>query len=139
MCRIQFPSSLDREWSCPVSYPSVGEGFSADAPLSSVTVDVSKLPTIISSGADLCLIVTQRVNGIPYHRCDLVITYILCFPSHYSLSYFCNGEASKSTAHETWSSSKIFAMANAAGNLRQQCANAGIDSSTSGYFTPLSS
>ena len=52
-------------------------------------------------------------------------------------SYFCNGEASKSTAHETWSSSKIFAMANAAGNLRQQCADAGIDSSTTGYLIQL--
>jgi len=50
--------------------------------------------------------------------------------------YFCAGEKSKSQAYETWSSSKIFAMANAAGHLRtneSQCKRgplgAGLDSS----------
>ncbi len=32
--------------------------------------------------------------------------------------YYCAGDHSKSQAFETWSSSKIFAMANAAGHLR---------------------
>lgn len=33
------------------------------------------------------------------------------------------------TPHETWSSSKIFGIANAAGKLRTECISAGIDSS----------
>ena len=34
--------------------------------------------------------------------------------------YFCNGAESANNAHETWSSSKIFAVANAAGALRER-------------------
>lgn len=56
--------------------------------------------------------------------------------------YYCVGEDSL-TSHETWSSSKIFAMANAAGSLRGRefpnaCApgSAGLDSSTTGKNGP---
>lgn len=78
--------------------------YSADADLAQVKVDTTTLPGIITSGADLCIILTRRVDGKPYNK------------------YYCNGESSKSTAHETWSSSKIFAMMNATGKLREQCA-----------------
>lgn len=53
--------------------------------------------------------------------------------------YFCNGAKSQNEPHETWSSSKIFAMANAAGKLRGECSSAGVDGSVTGrpvYFTP---
>lgn len=37
-----------------------------------------------------------------------------------------------SDPHETWSSSKIFAMSNAAGKLRTECASAGVDGAVDG-------
>ena len=43
-----------------------------------------------------------------------------------------------SEGHETWSSSKIFAMANAAGKLRSECSSAGIDGSTTGALSAIS-
>jgi hypothetical protein len=48
--------------------------------------------------------------------------------------YFCNGVDSRDTPYETWSSSKIFAMANAGGKLRTECAAAGLDASTTGHI-----
>jgi len=91
-----------------------------DQKLQSVSVDTTTLPSIITNGADLCIILTKRVNKVPYHK------------------YYCNGQSSI-TGHETWSSSKIFAIANAAGNLHSECSSAGIDSTTTGKHgtTPL--
>ena len=112
---------VDREWTCPVLFDAdhsgVESGFATDVGvLSAVDVDTTTLPSIISNDANLCLIVTRRVqsndNGEAsptaklYHK------------------YFCNGEDSRSDAHETWSSSKIFAVSNAAGHLREQACTA---------------
>ncbi len=46
--------------------------------------------------------------------------------------YYCNGVDSRDTPYETWSSSKIFAMANAAGRSRSECPSSGLSSSTTG-------
>ena len=82
-----------------------------------VSVDTSLLPTLLSGDANLCAILTRRSSSKTYHK------------------YFCNGEASL-TPFETWSSSKVFAMANAASSLRTEdaCANSvfGLDSATTG-------
>lgn len=97
-----------------MAYDSVPSGFQVDTGLSKVTVDTTTLPKFITNGVNLCLIVTRRVNGKMYHK------------------YFCNGAVSSSEPHETWSSSKIFAIANAAGHLREECPAAGVDASTTG-------
>ena len=49
-------------------------------------------------------------------------------------SYYCNGEDSQNIPYETWSSSKIFAMANAAGKSRSTCSNSGLASTTTGFL-----
>jgi hypothetical protein len=68
-CAKKFPSSLDRSWECPVRFG--GEhtrGFARDMPLQDVQVDTTTLPTIISNNADLCVIVTRRVDSESYHK-----------------------------------------------------------------------
>lgn len=137
-CAKVFPSSFDRNsWSCPVTYTSDNDqliGFEMDQPLSFANVDILSLEDKITNGASVCVIVTKRVgsgNAMKlYHK------------------YYCAGEHSRDDATETWSSSKIFAIANAAGHLRVDetsvsCSNAsetmGLDSSTEGKdgVTPL--
>lgn len=68
-CAKKFPSNFDREWSCPTEYDenALG-GFAADAALADVEVDIDTLPKLISSNADVCVVVTRRVAGKPYHK-----------------------------------------------------------------------
>lgn len=108
-CQKFFPSSFTRDWRCdmgddlqPEQIKSLLDaGFVEDGkPLSDIKVDVDKLSSIVTSGANLCLIVSKRSGSTIYNK------------------YFCAGERSASEAFETWSSSKIFAMANAASHLR---------------------
>lgn len=110
-CTKIFPSSYDRDFSCDVSVAEessigelVGMGFVKDQPLSSLTaenIDVETLPMLgLDPDVRACVVLTKRVQSELYHK------------------YLCNGADSRDGAHETWSSSKPFAVAQAAGNLR---------------------
>lgn len=121
-CQKKFPSSQDRDFNCPLNFdndPTNFNGYEENQPLGEVKVDTTLLPTLIDSAANLCVILTRRSSGKSYHK------------------YYCNGDASLSP-FETWSSSKIFAMANAASSLRTEdtCAEGGfgIDAATTGNF-----
>ena len=63
-CQKKFPTSLDREWSCPVYFDAdhiAVPGFGIDAPLSSVEVDTEILSDIVDpSVANICIITTRR-------------------------------------------------------------------------------
>lgn len=115
-CAKVFPSSYDREFTCDVSVASPGSleklssmGFAKEQPLSSMTasqIDVSTLPAIgVSPNVRACVVVTKRIQsesgGIELYN-----------------KFLCNGVDSRDGAHETWSSSKPYAIAQAAGNLR---------------------
>ena len=97
------------------------KGYEENQPLRDVNVDTTLLPTLLSGDANVCVILTRRaVSGgeeKSFHK------------------YFCNGETSI-TPFETWSSSKIFAMANAASSLRTEATCAlneyGLDAATTG-------
>jgi hypothetical protein len=117
-CAKKFPTEQDRDFTCPVTFDKQHlSGYQEDQPLSEVHVDSTLLPTLLSVEANVCVILTRRSEGNSYHK------------------YFCNGEDSL-TPYETWSSSKIFAMANAASSLRTEetCIPAvfGLDASTTG-------
>lgn len=123
-CIKKFPSKMDRSQTCPVAVlDSVPEGYYPDSNLAdNAHVDTTSLGSIITNGANLCVILTKRVR-----QSDGSVKL-------YN-KYFCANEASKTEAFETWSSSKIFAIANAGGHLRggeSTCANGvyGIDGST---------
>jgi hypothetical protein len=70
------------------------------------SIDSDSFEKIISSNVNFCMIVTKRVNNDKNKQAKL-----------YN-KYFCNGEKSVQDSFETWSSSKPFAMANAAGHMR---------------------
>ena len=133
-CVKAFPSSFDRNsWSCPITYDEDNTvGFDLDRALSHANIDIDSLGNMVTNGAHVCAIITRRVGTGPemklYHK------------------YYCAGDSSRDDATETWSSSKIFAMANAAGHLRTEetpCTAAadkiGLDGSTVGKHdvTPL--
>jgi hypothetical protein len=127
-----FPSSYDREWTCPVPPVVVtpanleallSAGYAVDQPLSTVTVDTVALGKYVTNGAHVCVVLTKRVL-------EAGVTQL------YN-KYFCAGNSSATEIYETWSSSKIFAMANAGGHLRTNesaCDSLlfGLDSSTTG-------
>lgn len=119
-CQKKFPTSQDRDFNCPLTFDidSINlNGYEENKPLNEVKVDTTLLPTLLSGNANICVILTRRSGAKVYNK------------------YFCNGEASKSP-FETWSSSKIFTMANAASSLRTEddCAQDafGLDASTTG-------
>ena len=117
-CVKKFPTNNARDFHCPISTQTTADlpaGYQPDQPFS--RIDVHPL-SVVTNGADACVILTRRVDGVPYNK------------------YYCTPQSS---AYETWSSSKIFAMANAAGTLRGRetttCVPAGmlgIDSHTNG-------
>ena len=135
-CAKKFPNIPDRNWICPIAaytdIPSV-DGYVSDSDVTldkgyqymqKLPVDTTSLSPFVTNGANLCLIVTKRVTLEGQNTHTL-----------YN-KYFCAGEASRINSYETWSSSKIFAMANAAGHLRTnetQCQEVpivpGLDSS----------
>lgn len=118
-CVKKFPTNNARDFHCPISTQTTADlpvGYFPDQPFS--RIDVHPL-SVVTNGADACVILTRRVDGVPYNK------------------YYCTSP--QSSAYETWSSSKIFAMANAAGTLRGRetttCVPAGmlgIDSHTNG-------
>jgi hypothetical protein len=137
-CAKVFPSSYDRDWVCPVyTHPAadadalLARGYYADDgghSMSDVVVDTETLGKVITNGANLCVIMTKRVQTDSGKGDNGVLTYN---------KYFCAGDASATEIYETWSSSKIFAIANAGGHLRSDettCAQEtfGLDSSTTG-------
>jgi hypothetical protein len=66
-CVKKFPSSYDREWSCPVRYneeDSQLDGYTAaNLPLNEVSVDINTLSKIVSpEDANICLIVLKRTT-----------------------------------------------------------------------------
>ena len=125
-CAKVFPSAPAGECSVAAyeSEDDLPEGYLADGPLSLANIDT--LSKIVTNGANLCVILTKRVKGSQklFNR------------------YYCTG--GDTLSHETWSSSKIFAMANAAGSLRGReapttgCApgTAGLDAATTGKNGP---
>jgi len=62
-CAKKFPSAqADREWACPINVKDeVPSGYFEDSPLSEVKIDTSTLSSIVTTGADICVILTRRV------------------------------------------------------------------------------
>lgn len=105
-CDKIFPTVLDRDQVCPAPVLTTPPaGYTPDGPLSEVVVDTESLP-ITDPIVRACLIVTKRVNT--NSSTEKVSLYN---------KYYCN-PAGYQDAFETWSSSKIFAVANGAGHLR---------------------
>jgi hypothetical protein len=138
LCAKKFPSSYDREWRCPVLFDEAAgdlEGFvEADTPLSEVNVDISSLASIVDPlEANICLIVLRRVTGAEGKSSRVMSKSVLLPLSASPWSrYLCNSADSRDAPYETWSSSKIFAMANAAGKMREECPVTGLTSFTTG-------
>eukprot|EP01032_Pedospumella_encystans_P009522 gene9522-11200_t len=138
-CAKLFPNVLNREWTCGVpskSAPSTNSGFQRDTILADVSVDTTELTSVVTDpDVNLCVILTQRVADASA-------------PAGVTLynKYLCAGEYSASVAYEPWSSTKVFAMANAAGHLRTnetQCGAGdlhnhkfGLDGSVTGKHGP---
>lgn len=89
--------------------------------MNKLPVDTTSLAPYVTNGANLCLIVTKRVQSTTQKT-----------PQLYN-KYFCAGDVSKLQAYETWSSSKIFAMANAAGIYSNQLQAAVTDNVQTTY------
>lgn len=115
-CDKLFPSSFDKNWKCPIALTETAEiitelrnrGFVMETPLlRDIAVDTTTLPSLINSTANICLTLTKRI----LKSNDEV--YLMN-------KYYCNGEHSLYDAYETWSSSKIFAMANAGRHLTNE-------------------
>ncbi len=115
-CDKLFPSSFDRNWKCPISFIETAEiitelsnnGYIVDTPLlRDIAVDTTTLPSLINSTANICLVLTKRLVKSNNE------VYLMN-------KYYCNGENSLYDAYETWSSSKIFAMANAGRHLTNE-------------------
>ena len=111
-CKKVFPNNYNREWSCPIpEETAIPDGFQPDVSFGEIKVDTETLKSFITSPEEvnLCLVVTKFVRDVgPVNR------------------YYCLGEDSKQIPFETWSSSKIFAVANAAGRLHMnesECGN----------------
>jgi len=143
-CIKAFPSSVDREWTCQLGAAGLTEddcvsrGYTADAPFSAATVvDTDTLLNIVPEGLEvnICAILTLRVIQGDYSST----------PKLYN-KYYCLGEESVVDSYETWSSSKVYAAAQAGGELRGSTStststsgddvcdmgNIGIDSATTG-------
>lgn len=108
-------------------------GYMPDSDFPDIVVDVSTLAGIVTNDVNICLVLTKRVRDTASESGVRLYN-----------KYYCAGNASAYEGHETWSSSKIFAMANAAGHLRSEessCSEGkfGLDSATTGKHgvTPL--
>lgn len=133
-CNKIFPTSFDRDWQCEVPVLSTPpEGYQKDSAYNELNVDITTLAGIITDpDVRLCMVLTKRVK-------DAETGIVSLYNKH-----MCVGNESKTEAYETWSSSKIFAMANAAGRLRSNESDClplayGMDGTTVGKHgdTPL--
>mgnify|MGYP004278102647 CR=1 FL=1 len=107
LCAKHFPEKLDRDFSCRSR--DFKEETSSAPTFESILhdVDESALSSVLtppSSGEelDLCVIIIDDTG---------------------SSDYYCYGSSSALTPHETWSSSKIFSVSNAASKLRETESN----------------
>lgn len=123
-CAKRFPVNISREWQCPVSSshaPPASAGWAPAAPLGSVRVDSTTLGSVPQlQTVKMAAIAVQRTSTGAYYR------------------YF--GGPNYTQPFETWSSSKIFAIANAAVTVTRQCpAVGGLTALTHGRLgqTPL--
>lgn len=138
LCQKVFPSQMIRSTRCNTtiidSYliPELEEqGYSRDASLSMINVDTITLTTLVDDeDVNACVVLTKHVQDGD----DIVLFN----------KYLCLDDRSVNNAVETWSSSKIFAVANAAGRLRSNETSCvrdefGLPSNTSGNHdaTPL--
>lgn len=147
-CIKVFPSNNNRQLTCNTNILDgkidsdnekiaslLNQGYYYDTQkLSDVSVDVNKLSSIVTNDANICVIITKRISN--YNNNDDNIQLIN--------KYYCAGNHSRDDAFETWSSSKIFAIANGAGRLRSNETNChndvfGLTSNTTGKngITPL--
>ncbi|MEZ4300864.1 MAG: hypothetical protein R3B70_38375, partial [Polyangiaceae bacterium] len=117
-----WPSAQDRDRPCPTLdlSPTVtlADGTTVEykpstAPL---VVDGNALTDIVPDGMDVTVILIRRVNGVPHYR------------------YISNG--THYVAYQPWSTTKVFAAANAASNLRIQ-SNYKVGLTASAGATPL--
>jgi len=135
-CAKRFPSSYDRDFSCPIlssltSDQLVANGYTPDTNnLSKLKINTAELDKLVTAKVNVCLALTKRIKNSQ----GAIELYN---------KYFCNSN-SATLASETWSNSKIFAIADAAGHLRKEETKCtpdlfGIDSSSSGKdgVTPL--
>jgi len=132
-CVKKFPSNNDREYQCNTKIYEDGstinllfqQGYNYDnQQLYNINVDVDKLLSIITTNANVCVILTKRIQNNE-NKTELLN------------KYYCAGNYSKVEAFETWSSSKIFAIANGGSRLRgneSNCINNvfGVTSNTTG-------
>lgn len=142
-CRKQFPSVYDRnDWACPTRFTQEqveNNGFKLNGLLNTDNVDVEILGDIVTNGADVCVIVSKRVLTEENDTGNFISN------SNAQLynKYFCAGNYSIDDYYETWSSSKIFAVSNAASHLQANestCENLlSLNSDTTGKHgrTPL--
>ena len=122
-CQKQFPSSFSRDWQCRTLSSDLS-GFYPDGPIESIFVNTSGIPAALKDALALlnwqAIVVRRDAKGQAYYK------------------YVASG--SQQEAWETWSSSKIFAVANAAGRLREEggC-SFGLNGATTGEhgMTPL--
>jgi hypothetical protein len=122
-CAKRFPTSCSRLWRCPLegSHPPAAAGWAPASPLKSVQVDTRVLASVpeLSSVRFAAVIIRRSASGVFYR-------------------YF--GGPNYEQPFETWSSSKIFAMANAATAVDRRCpAIGGLSADTHGKLglTPL--
>ena len=104
-CQKVFPSKLYRSFMCPNVYTNdniTAAGYKPTSDFNGITVDETALT--------------------PYTSDDFYITAILIRrnSSHHPFyKYVSNGNNAK--VYETWSSSKVYAIMNAASSMRQTC------------------
>lgn len=140
-CAKVFPTTSTRNLKCAASMSSssgsLPPGFAPDAPFTQIRPE--SLDGVVTNGADACVILTRRVaRGISRNQAYLDSPPLLQLFN----KYFCTPQGQ---AYETWSSSKIFAMANAGSTLRgREPADAcpagvmGMDAVTTGKASPTS-
>lgn len=102
----KWPTDQDRDRPCPVadSSPTVtlkdGTVVTYAPSSEPVVFDAAALNGIVPAGMDVTVILIRRVNGVPHYR------------------YLSNG--TQDVAYQPWSTTKVFAAANAASTLEIQ-------------------
>ena len=118
-CVKKFPTNFDRDFMCPVLFPNSGLGYNLDVTEDKIVTDKTALSGIATAhNVSIEVIMIRRTQSDVYYK------------------YMTDGE-SYWTPWETWSVSKIFALANAAGKLREVCNYVmGLDATTTSPFDP---
>lgn len=147
-CVKLFPSNTDRDTTCSTHILDgdnhddsakieilLKQGYNYDTQkLSDINVDVKTLSSIVTTDANVCVILTKKIKNYNDNGND----------THLINKYYCAGNYSRDDSFESWSSSKIFAIANGAGRLRSNESTCvkdvyGLTSNTTGFngITPL--